>query len=115
MDKKNKADKKKQPGDKKLSMAVKRMMVYSDEEWNAVLNPEQMTRELFRKCITDSLNIDDFETFATLSELFPVYFEEMISEMKDEIDGITANQADILPEEAEAGMKKFISELAEKI
>ena len=49
MDKKNKADKKKQPGDKKLSMAVKRMMVYSDEEWDAVLNPEQMTRELFRK------------------------------------------------------------------
>lgn len=65
-------------------MAVKRMLAYEDEEWDAVLEPELMTPEIFRKCMLTSARIDDFETFMKLAQAHPDYCEELFAQIEKE-------------------------------
>lgn len=65
-------------------MAVKRMLAYEDEEWDAVLEPELMTPKIFRKCMLTSARIDDFETFMKLVQAHPDYCEELFAQIEEE-------------------------------
>lgn len=70
--------------DKTAGMAVKRMLAYEDEEWDAILEPELMTPELFSKCMMISARIDDFETFMKLVQAHPDYCEELFADIEEE-------------------------------
>lgn len=72
---------------KKVSMAVKRMFAFEDEEWDAVLEPDLMTPELFKKCMMVSARIDDFETFMKLGAAHPDYCEALFAEIEEELKG----------------------------
>ncbi|MDD7390110.1 MAG: hypothetical protein PUG60_10775 [Lachnospiraceae bacterium] len=81
------ADAAKEEKRKKAGLAVRRLIAFEDEEWDAVLDPELMTPELFRKCMMISARIDDFETFMKLAEMHPEYCEMMFAEIEEELKG----------------------------
>ena len=68
-----------------LQLAVKRMLGYTEEEWDAVTNPELMTRELFTRCLSASSRINDFDTFMKLANTFPDYFDTAFAMMESRL------------------------------
>lgn len=96
--------------DKRMNLLVRRMFGYRDEAWEAVLNPELMTLELFKECIAVSVRIDDFDTYMKLSETFPEYMNILFGELEEgcAADG---NPEELSPEEVQKGIEKIKEKL----
>ena len=49
---------------------------YSEEEMEAMQNPERMTQALFEKCLGTSVRLDDFDCYFRLIDEFPAFSDE---------------------------------------
>lgn len=96
---------------KMVARVVNRILGYRDEEWDAVLDPALMTRELFRDCICASARIGDYETFVKLSEAYPEYCEELFSCFEEKTTVRDFDASEILPEEIQTGMEEIQTEM----
>lgn len=67
---------------KKVDTAIKRMLFYSEEEWDAIQNPELMNEKLFNQCILTSIRINDYDIYMKLSQSFPEYFDTMFAKIE---------------------------------
>lgn len=96
---------------KTVSQIVNRILGYRDEEWDAVLDPALMTRELFRDCICASARIGDYETFVKLSEAYPEYCEELFSCFEEKSDVRNSDISEFSSEEIQTETYRYRKKL----
>lgn len=91
----------------KVNTAIKRMLFYSDEEWNAIQNPDCMNEQLFNQCISTSIRINDYDIYMKLSESFPEYSDAMFAQLETCLSKLDPD----LPEISQTDMDAKLEEL----
>lgn len=92
---------------KNFRTAVKRMFGYREEEWDAIQNPELMTKELFARCLLTSSQIQDFDIFMKLADEHPEYFNDLFAKIESRFAIPESELSEIPPEMIDAGIKRI--------
>lgn len=92
---------------KKDDIAIRRLLCYSEEEWDAIQNPELMTQKLFNQCLSTSIHINDYDIFMRLSESFPDFFNTMFSKVESHFSKPDSNLAEITQAKMDAGIERL--------
>lgn len=97
----------------KSNIAIKRLLGYSEEEWDAIQNPKLMTQELFDQCISASVRINDYDIYMKLSRSFPDYFDTMFAKIESHFTKPDSELPDISQTVVEEGLKRLEHSLME--
>lgn len=87
--------------------AARTIFAYSDEEIEALCNPERMTSEIFEKCLETCIAMDDVDEFFDVVDSFPQLSKDCTKRIEETMDDLSED----LEKEMERGYQQLLRKI----